>query len=104
MVRSATLAAIMITVGASNGDAVVLCARPRPDNTFNTSVKIREACKANERRLDPLTLGLEGQTGPTGPTGPTGLQGPPGPQGDPGQQGATGSPGATGAQGPPGLQ
>src|SRR5262249_11842190 len=67
--------------------AVVLCARPRGDGTFNTSVKLRESCKAGETTLDPATLGLQGPPGPTGPTGG---------QGAPGEQGAVGPPGSSG--------
>jgi hypothetical protein len=33
---------------AEPAGAAVLCAKPRKDGTFNGSVKIREACKANE--------------------------------------------------------
>jgi hypothetical protein len=49
--------------------AVMLCARPRTDGTYNATVKIRELCKLSEHQLDPVALGL---------------QGPPGPQGEPG--------------------
>lgn len=54
---------------ASSADAAVLCATPKKDGTFSTSVKIRQACKDNEERLDPETLGLQGPAGPPGPSG-----------------------------------
>jgi hypothetical protein len=64
------------TVAATTAAAVVLCAQPRGDGTFNTTVKLREMCKAHERQLDPDALGLRG---PAGPKGDTGDPGPPGP-------------------------
>ena len=38
--------------------AAVLCAKPRKDGTFNSSVKIREACKQNEVELAPGLVGF----------------------------------------------
>ena len=38
--------------------AAVLCAKPRKDGTFNTAVKIREACKPGEVQLDAAAVGL----------------------------------------------
>jgi hypothetical protein len=58
-------------VPGSSGDAVMLCARPRSDGTFSTSLKIREACQTRETPLDPLALGLTGPPGPAGPPGPS---------------------------------
>src|SRR4029077_12287331 len=54
-------------VTGSTAFAVVLCARARPDGTFNTTVKIRTACKPGETQLDPGALGLQGPAGPAGP-------------------------------------
>jgi hypothetical protein len=62
------LLAAFTTLPGSSADAVVLCARPRSDGTFNTSVKIRESCKGNETPLAPLALGLTGPPGPPGPS------------------------------------
>lgn len=59
--------------------AAVLCARPHADGTFNTSVKIREACRPSEAQLDPAALGLQGPPGPLGPAGAEGPTGPAGP-------------------------
>jgi hypothetical protein len=55
------IAALVLTVTPAR--AVVLCARQRPDGTFNTSVKIREMCKPAETQLDPVVLGLQGPPG-----------------------------------------
>jgi cysteine-rich repeat protein len=38
--------------------SAVLCAKPRKDGTFNTSGKIRIACKASEAQFDPAALGF----------------------------------------------
>jgi hypothetical protein len=43
---------------ASTAGAAVLCAEPKKDGTFSASVKIREACKRNERALDLIAMGL----------------------------------------------
>lgn len=75
-VTMAGIAALfVVTVLVVTASAVVLCARPRLDGTFNATVKIRELCKPREQQLDPVALGLQG---------PPGQQGDPGPQGDPG--------------------
>ena len=39
-------------------DAAVLCAKPKPDGTLSSTVKVREACKPAEVQLDPTTLGF----------------------------------------------
>src|SRR5262245_29723199 len=87
MVRVVALLILVLVVSAASASAVVLCAKPRPDGTFNTSVRIRETCRPNERQLDPAALGLQGPPGPTGATG-TGAAGPTGPTGATGPQGA----------------
>jgi len=70
--------------------AAVLCAKPRPDGTFNASVKIRDVCRAREVQLDPADLELTGEQGPPGPQGTAGPQGPLGPQGLQGERGLPG--------------
>jgi hypothetical protein len=65
----------------SSAHAVVLCARQKADGTFNSSVRIREACRPTETQLDPIGLGLQGPAGTIGPSGPTGSVGPQGPAG-----------------------
>jgi hypothetical protein len=72
---------------AGNARAVVLCARPRADGSFNTTIKIRQACSAHETQLEPGALGLQG---PKGDKGDAGAPGDPGPQGLPGLQGPPG--------------
>jgi hypothetical protein len=62
---------LMVAVVAATqmpASAVVLCARPRSNGTFNTSVKVREACRSNEMQLDPGALGLQGPKGDPGPS------------------------------------
>ena len=54
-------------------------------------------------KVDTISTGLVGPTGPQGPTGATGPQGPTGLTGATGPQGPTGLTGATGPQGPTGL-
>src|SRR5262245_20231322 len=61
------VALALVALTTRPAQAVVLCAKPRSDGTFNTSVRIREACKAGETQLDPGALGLQGPQGPTGP-------------------------------------
>lgn len=81
MLRLLLLVSAFSTCIASTANAVVLCARARGDGTFNTSVKIREACRPTETQLHPVALGLQGPAGPIGPSGPTGSVGPQGPAG-----------------------
>lgn len=59
----------------SSAHAVVLCARPKADGSFSSTVKIREACRPTETQLDAAALGLQGPPGTTGPTGPSGPPG-----------------------------
>jgi hypothetical protein len=54
-----------LTVGG-HAEAAVLCARPKQDGTFSTSLKVREQCRSSETQLDPATLGLQGPPGPPG--------------------------------------
>lgn len=62
----ASLALLAILVAANTACAVVLCARPKADGTYNTSIKLRDVCKSNETRLDPVALGLQGPQGTPG--------------------------------------
>lgn len=69
------LSAIMVAVVVPSAQAVVLCAKPKSDGSFNTSVKIRTACKPGETQLDAGTLGLQGPPGPPGSQGSPGSPG-----------------------------
>jgi hypothetical protein len=59
----------VLLVGTANANAVVLCAKPKKDGTFDTSVLIRESCRGDEQQLDPGVLGLQGPPGPAGSPG-----------------------------------
>ena len=61
--RSRLLLVAVVLAGAAlaaahSARAAVLCAKPRNDGTFNSGVKIREACKPNEVQLDPAAVGF----------------------------------------------
>jgi hypothetical protein len=54
------LVAGILALSFRQADAIVLCAKPDNDGTFNTNVKIRTtACKQSETQLDPGALGLQ---------------------------------------------
>lgn len=72
------LALAILVLLIARVEAVVLCAKPRADGTYSTTIKIREACTGKEMALTPAALGLQGPPGPPGPTGPTGATGPTG--------------------------
>jgi hypothetical protein len=78
---------VLVLVLTIPANAVVLCAKQRSDGTFNSSVRIREACKSRETQLDPAGLDLQGAQGDQGPQGV---------QGDPGDDGSEGAPGSPG--------
>jgi hypothetical protein len=61
-------ALLMATVllWSTTSSALVLCARPRADGTYNSSIKVRNTCKGSETQLDPVALGLQGPPGPGG--------------------------------------
>jgi len=61
------LVALAVFAVAATADAVVLCAKPKRDGTFSSSVKLREVCRDRETQLDPVTLGLQGLQGVPGP-------------------------------------
>src|SRR5262245_52027817 len=52
------LLAVTVLIMGDTAGAAVLCAKPRKDGTFNTPVKIREACKPNEVQLDAAAVSL----------------------------------------------
>jgi hypothetical protein len=82
--RHAATAMIVCTlVSATTVRSAVLCARPKTDGSYNTTVKLRQVCKTSETALDPAALGLRGPQGDQGLTGPQGAAGPVGPQGPP---------------------
>ena len=56
------LVAVMLT---GTAHAAMLCARPRSDGTFSTTVKLREACKGNEVEIGIVTLQPLRLFGPT---------------------------------------
>jgi hypothetical protein len=49
---------VVAVLVSSTAQAAVLCAKPRKDGTFNTTVRIREACKSTEVMLSPAGVGL----------------------------------------------
>jgi hypothetical protein len=57
----------MVVLVALTGTAhsAMLCARPRSDGTFSTSIKLREACKPSEVELGIVTLDPLRLHGPT---------------------------------------
>lgn len=57
--------AVLLGVGISSAHAaVVMCARPRSDGTFKTTIKLRTGtCAPHETQLDPGALGLQGPKG-----------------------------------------
>ena len=60
-----TLALLVALVATGTAHAALLCARPRSDGTFSTTVKLREACKGNEVELGIVTLQPLRLFGPT---------------------------------------
>src|SRR5439155_5472843 len=94
----ALLLAALVLGLRSSADALVLCA------ARDGSVKVREACKPRERRIDTAAMGLQGPPGSRGPQGERGLSGLAGTQGESGPQGPAGSTGERGVQGAPGPQ
>lgn len=84
---------IVLTVGASAGDAVEV--------TVYGGFTGAQGATGPAGATGPT--GATGAAGPAGPAGATGPQGPQGPQGIQGPTGATGATGATGPQGPAGA-
>jgi hypothetical protein len=78
-----TLVLLVALVATGTAQAAMLCARPRSDGTFSTTVKLREACKGNEveigivslqplRLFGPTTTSTSSTTSTTLPTCPSG--------------------------------
>src|SRR5438046_3064233 len=67
---------LLVVALCSSADALVLCA------ARDGSVKVREACKPRERRIDTAAMGLQGPPGSRGPQGERGLSGLAGTQGE----------------------
>jgi hypothetical protein len=88
-----TTLALGVLLIAVNAQAAVLC------KTRDGTLKVRDACKRKETRLDPAVLGLL-TPGPKGDAGPQGDPGAPGVKGDPGAPGSAGQPGSEGPPGP----
>jgi hypothetical protein len=76
--RTPTFTILSFLLSAATAHSAALCAKPRADGSYNTSVKLREVCKAHETTLDPAALGLRGPQGEQGPAGPQGAVGPQG--------------------------
>lgn len=66
--RPAVLVCLLIALQSTSA-AAVLCARKRPDGTFNSNVALRETCRPRETQLDPVALGLQGPKGDQGNPG-----------------------------------
>lgn len=62
------LVVLLLAAFAIPAEGVVLCAKPRANGTYSTTIKIREACVGKETTLDPAALGLQGPPGPPGPS------------------------------------
>src|SRR5688572_14516779 len=69
MTRVFALAVGAAMMWAADAEAAVLCARQKA-GTFNSTVKIRQACRASETAIDPASLGLQGPPGLQGEAGP----------------------------------
>jgi hypothetical protein len=57
---------ILTMVLGGTAHAVVLCAKPKQDGTFDSAVMIRQSCRSDESQLDPGVLGLQGPKGDPG--------------------------------------
>ena len=90
-----TIAATDIT---STARADILC---QEDNLDTLKARPGPDCPTGEKKIDPVTLGLQGPTGSEGTVGPKGAVGPAGPEGPVGPKGADG---AVGPAGPVGLK
>jgi len=60
-----TVLLLVALVMAGTAQAAMLCARPRSDGTFSTTVKLREACRPSEVELGIVTLQPLRLFGPT---------------------------------------
>jgi len=82
----------------STARADILC---QEDNLDTLKARPGPDCRTGEKKIDPVTLGLQGPAGPEGSVGPKGAVGPAGPEGPVGPKGADG---AVGPAGPVGLK
>src|SRR5271163_703635 len=92
-----TIAATDIT---STARADILC---QEDNLDTLKARPGPDCPTGEKKIDPVTLGLQGPTGSEGPAGPKGADGAVGPAGPEGAVGPKGAEGAVGPAGPEGA-
>jgi Collagen triple helix repeat (20 copies) len=81
----------------STARADILC---QEDNLDTLKARPGPVCRTGEKKIDPVTLGLQGPAGPEGSVGPKGADGavgPAGPEGPVGPKGADGTAGPAGA-------
>ena len=79
MLRALACSGLVVLMGASAADALVICA-----SKLSGNLSAAEECKNGETPLTPEVLSSLGLLGPQGPTGPAG---PAGPAGDVGPAG-----------------
>jgi hypothetical protein len=60
-----TLVLVVALLATGTAHAAMVCARPRSDGTFSTTLKLREACKPNEVEIGIVTLQPLRLFGPT---------------------------------------
>jgi hypothetical protein len=84
----------------STARADILC---QEDNLDTLKARPGPDCRTGEKKIDPVTLGLQGPAGPEGSVGPKGADGAVGPAGPVGSKGADGAVGPAGPVGPRGA-
>src|ERR1700677_3330716 len=87
----------------STARADILC---QEDNLDTLKARPGPDCRTGEKKIDPVTLGLQGPAGPEGSAGPKGADGavgPAGPEGSAGPKGAVGPEGPVGPKGADGA-
>ena len=60
MMATRSLFLVVMALWLSPAHAVVLCARPKADSTYSTSIKLRETCRATETQLGEAADGTHG--------------------------------------------
>jgi Collagen triple helix repeat (20 copies) len=85
----------------STARADILC---QEDNLDTLKARPGPDCRTGEKKIDPVTLGLQGPAGPEGSVGPKGAVGPAGPEGPVGPKGPDGAVGPAGSEGPVGSK
>jgi hypothetical protein len=85
----------------STARADILC---QEDNLDTLKARPGPDCRTGEKKIDPVTLGLQGPAGPEGSVGPKGADGAVGPAGPEGPDGSKGADGAVGPAGPVGPE